>query len=175
MKKLALAALMLAAPIMAQDSATLPAEESQADAIEGNLELASDFRFDRFSLFNHCKPMSLMFRNEEAGEYYMTFYADRVRTIVESRLRAARLYDPAATGAMFTVDVTERSSQPSELVLSYGKPRLDLASGITLIKLDRMNSTRGPGGFSDQMLQLLSEAMDQFINDYLRVNETWCD
>lgn len=190
MKKLALAALMLAAPIMAQDSATLPAGESLADAIEETQELQefidaaeaaiADFfseesQIELFTLYNHCKPMSLMFFNEEAGEYYMTFYADRVRTIVESRLRAARLYDSAATDAIFQVEYREKSSERSELVLRYAKPRLDLASGVTLIDSKPMGIIWHTGGLSDQILQLLSEAMDEFINDYLRVNETWCD
>ena len=190
MKRLALATLMLAAPIMAQDSATLPAEESQADAIEETQErqewrdaaeaFIADFfseesQTELFRLYNHCKPMSLTFHNDKAGEYYMTFYADRVRTIVESRLRAARLYDSVATDTTFEVAYHHKSSGQSELLLFYAKPMRDLASGIIRIIPSYTLSSSFNGGFSDQMLQLLSEAMDQFINDYLRVNETWCD
>ena len=162
--------LMFSAPISAQDANNIDdipwSDDKQCSA---NNE-------DCFELFNYCKPMTLMLINEWAGEYFVKYYADRVRTIAESRLRSARLYDSSSTNEILQI-VVSFDEMFSQVLLLYAKPKYDLSSGITMVSPVRVVVMRGGSGDTydaDAVLQAISEAMDTFINDYLRVNEPAC-
>ena len=51
-------------------------------------------RYDRFQLFNECGPMNLLVEDykDHAGWADIGLTVDRLQTMAESRLRAARLY-----------------------------------------------------------------------------------
>jgi len=164
MKKLALA-LLFVTPIAS------PAQEldGYSDLCQADLSGCAD----HYNYFNFCRPMSLVFDNERASEFYVSFVEDRAKTIVESRLRAARLYDSTATNSNLQLIVWSESGT-TNIRLMYAKPKEDLATGIILVNPKEWGTMRGPGEDS-AMLQAVSELMDGFINEYLRVNESFCD
>ena len=92
---------------------------------------------DRFKLFNECGPMHLVVEDYgDAGWADIGLTVDRIQTMAESRLRAARLYD------------------------------------ATTWHIGAAGTHSGDARF---ILQGLSEALDRFILEYLRVNEDACD
>ena len=131
--------------------------------------------FDRFKLFNECGPMNLVVEDyEEAGWADIGLTMDRIQTMAESRLRAARLYDATALPYLY-VNVLVVGVSFSRSV-AYNKTLYDPASGeanyaITW-ELDSAGTHGGDAGF---ILQGLSERLDRFILEYLRVNEDACD
>ena len=131
--------------------------------------------FDRFKLFNECGPMDLAVEDyEDAGWADIGLTKDRIQTMAESRLRAARLYDVTA-GTYLYVNVIVVGVGFSWSV-AYSKALYDLVSSeanyaITW-QVGRTGTHSGDAGF---ILQGLSEALDRFILEYLRVNEDACD
>ena len=130
--------------------------------------------FDRFRLFNECRPMDLVvedYDDDDAEAIGLT--EARIRTLAESRLRAARLYDAdAGTWLYVNVNIEARGFS---LSLDYKKLVYDAISGET-----RYATTFESGGAGSHgrnagfILQGLSEYLDGFILDYLRVNEAAC-
>jgi len=129
--------------------------------------------YDRFRLWNDCLPVTLIVEGlgEEDKEIGLT--EDRIRTIAESRLRAARLYtDGALSYPYLYVRITVYANAFNIDVDLYQSvqrgglhyPAITWEAGIT-------GTHGGNAGF---ILQSLSEYMDEFINDYLRVNEAAC-
>ena len=131
--------------------------------------------WERFRLYNACRPMELRVHGR---------HEDRLRVTAESRLRAARLYTPPhsgfTSGATLLVThwsklcLTASSDSESVLTVSYKKPLTDPASGVTDLcetwNTTSFSSYDDPGG----TVQSLSEAMDKFLLEYLRVNEKDC-
>lgn len=134
--------------------------------------------FDRFELFTRCQMLSIVVdvQGDEAGKINLT--ERRVRTMVESRLRAARLYN--------SVSHVHPALWVSIITLYDGSPAF--ATQVWLSKWVRDDTTgleRGAvtwqrlrlgthGGDAGYVMQGLSERLDEFILDYLRVNEAWC-
>ena len=99
---------------------------------------------------------------------------DRLQTMAESRLRAARLYDATAVPYLY-VNVNVVSSGYS-LRVEYNKLVYDGVSGETNYATTwTIGSTGTHGGDAGFLLQNLSEQLDRFILEYLRVNEDACD
>ena len=86
---------------------------------------------ERFKLFNECEPMNLVVEeykgNAEWADIGLT--VDRLRTMAESRLRAARLYD-ATAGTYLYVNVIVAGVGFSQNV-TYQKALYDPVSGET--------------------------------------------
>ncbi len=131
---------------------------------------------DRFQLFTRCQSLgiSVYVQGDQADEIDLT--EERVRTMVESRLRAARLYTSREGVPHLAVNI---------LTLDDG---LAFVRQIQLSKWNRDDMTgleRGSftweslgfgthGGDAGFIMQGLSEGLDGFILDYLRVNEDYC-
>ena len=132
--------------------------------------------YDRFQLFNECGPMDLVIEDytDDAGWTDIGLTVDRIQTMAESRLRAARLYD--ATGfPILHVNVTVYGSTFS-LSADYRKllydPVSDESFDATTWTIGGTGTHRGDAGF---ILQGLSDYLDSFILEYLLVNEDACD
>ena len=127
---------------------------------------------DRFRLFNECEPMDLLviLEDDAAG---LGLTEGRVRTLAESRLRAARLFsDETVTYLLVYVNVAGRAFS---LAVEYRKLVYDAASqelGLSTTWSDGATGTHGGGGTF--IVQSLSEALDGFVLEYLRVNEDAC-
>ena len=131
---------------------------------------------DRFKLFNECEPMNLSVEdyNNEAGWADIGLTVDRLQTMAESRLRAARLYD--ATALPFLYVNVKVVSRGFSLGVDYLKrlydPVSDESNYAPTWDIGGAGTHGGDAGF---ILQGLSEDLDRFILEYLRVNEDACD
>ena len=141
-------------------------------AVAGAQEVSD---FDRFQLFNECRQMDLVVEDydDDAGGAALGLTVARIRTLAESRLRAARLYDADAAPWLY-VNAHVRSRGFS-LNVEYKKLVYDAVSGETnYATMWNVNGTGTHGGDAGFILQGLSEHLDGFILEYLRVNEAAC-
>ena len=128
---------------------------------------------DRFALFTDCQPMGLVVEGlpPDASEIGLT--RESIIAAVESRLRAARLYDAEATHLLYVnVNVAGRAFSYS---LELKKLVYDLSSGTPFLAATWHTGATGThGGNAGYILSGVSEAMDRFLVAFLRVNETAC-
>ena len=158
----------------AQDATAEPTrEELQATPRE--------IRLRRFQLFNNCEPMglSVQFRSRDdeginSGIANIEDIEDRIRKMAESRLRAARLFADSASNRLY---VGMHVLGPAfSAYLFYEKPLHDAVSGLTVTSPAWISlvGTGTHGGEPSFLLQSLSESLDGFVLEYLRVNESAC-
>ena len=182
----ALLAVVLAAGVASgQDalSALLPEQLEQGRLLQ-----------ERFELFNRCRPMWLLVEElpEDASAIGLT--EDAIRATAESRLRAARLYQSeerwleSPDKARLNVTVSFLASPFRRL-----NQRQGTTFGASLINVDfwrrlpdprngtsgmaltwRNASVYGVTDNSGSVLSFLSQELDRFLADYLRVNEAHC-
>ena len=173
---------------MAQDETTEPDadidwEELLFGGREGIREIREIYRpveqsIARFKLYNDCRAMRLVIENLE-GKYAkeIDLTRDRLRSLTESRLRAARLYteeSSKANGAMLYVNV--QVVGPAFWVrLEYKKSLRDPVTTSTLGATTWQRGTLGTSRNRGYILQSLSEYLDNFLVEYLRVNEEACE
>ena len=81
-------AFALTLPLLAPHSAGETIEETLA-----RLELPVEEKIARFKLFSNCTPISLLVEHLSSDALSIDLTEGRLRTVVESRLRSARLYD----------------------------------------------------------------------------------
>ena len=137
------------------------------------LQLSADEQFERFQLFNFCEPMNL-FVNElpqKAADVGLT--KGSIQAAVESRLRSARLYDSEAS---FYLGVAVHILDSAFSVdFKFNKRVLDYSSNSVF-----MATTWNNGGVgihtnkSEYILSIISRQMDEFLVEYLRINESEC-
>ena len=129
---------------------------------------------ERFQLFAECGPMSLVFLDRQVDEAEIGLTRERLQTLAEGRLRGARLYDAEVPNFLaINVSVSIRGAFTVEV--SYYKGLYDFATDQF-----GMAQTWTRGSFGEYsrdagiILQGLSELLDLFILEYLRVNEAAC-
>ena len=136
-------------------------------------EMTSEERFARFRLFDDCRPMSVLVETlpSAAQEIGLTEYS--LRAAIESRLRAARLFDDEASSYLYlNVNVVGRAVG---INLEYNKPVCDSASANCFpASTWRLGSTGTHGNNDGYIRSAVSEYMDTFILEYMRVNEEAC-
>ena len=99
--------------------------------------------------------------------------SERVQTIAESRLRAARLYD---ADSLFNLHVrVSVLSRVFFIEVAFNKVLFDVASATIFEASTWEQGSIGRSGDPGFILQGLSELLDRFILDYLRVNEDACN
>ena len=143
---------------------TLPPPAASQDVPEG---------LARFQLLNECKPMGLVVNSLPPDAAALNLTRERIRTLAESRLRAARLFsddlvpflqvDVRVLGLAFAIEI------------SFYKVLYDPVSNEAWPGETWRNSTIGTHGRDgDYIVQATSERMDRFLVEYLRVNEDAC-
>ena len=144
----------------------------------------------RFQLFNECHPVGLGVFLKDGGGDLPELTEERVRTLAESRLRAARLFSPFSfrqlrlmTGSRIShsfllIEVTVVGRAFSDGVFFY-KAVYDPPSGISDFALTWKHGITGThrGGEESAavIMNALSEQVDTFVLEYLRVNEESCN
>ena len=129
---------------------------------------------ERFELFNECRPMELIVEDlpDDAADIDLT--EERIQTIAESRLRAARLYEAQGLNPFLSINVAV-FGPTFNLLVEYRKPLYDPASDTTRPAITWTSGVIGThGGDAGYILQALSEYLDRFVLQYLRVNEDSC-
>ena len=127
---------------------------------------------DRFELFNECRPMRLIVKELPADAAEIGLTEESIQAAVESRLRAARLYD-ADAGPSFYVNV-HVGERVFVLELKYRKGVYDpisTESGYATTWELGGAGTHGRDGAA-YILSGLTGYMDRFLVEYLRVNES---
>ena len=140
---------------------------------------------DRFSLYDDCEPMRLVIEDLSDDAAAIDLTEARIRTLVESRLRAARLFTTNPLVANFESPVRPRVRAylyVSVLVVQttfassvrYEKSVEDVASGVTRETPTWAHLLAGNSDEGGYVVQAISEQIDKFILEYLRVNEAAC-
>ena len=126
----------------------------------------------RFALFNDCKPVDLIVIIEDpGGETDLT--EDRIQTSVESRLRAARLYDSDEVHYLFVyVHVVGRGHSIETAFKKWVFDPVSEEYGFASVWV--LTSTGTHGGDGSDFLGSISEITDRFLVEYLRVNDAAC-
>ena len=143
------------------------------------IQADTDSIIDRFDLFHRCEPMNLLVEGLPDDAVEIDLFRSRIETLAESRLRAARLYDADASPYLYVkvgVLVSERSSGAFTVDVAYKKTVYDSESDWWgYAQTWNAGSYGTHGGDAGYIMQSVSERLDQFILEYLRVNEGACD
>ena len=137
---------------------------------------------ERFGLWTECRPLwPELFLNSKDDNFEVS-----IRAAVESRLRGARLYGGltrSSTGEDFVP-----SGEPLQVVVNLGSGLFSVSVGLQKRLFDPITGLRsfayadyGGGGYSsfgagppEFVHSVLSDHLDRFIADYLRVNADAC-
>lgn len=178
--------MSLAAPVTLS-FALLLALSSQAGAQTPDFNDPEVARF-----FTGCQPLAMLVEDlpPDAAEIGIT--VERLQTLAESRLRVARLYDEVSpyivyvrviviglaysTEVQFVSQVLPRNLTIA-VVAGSDNPPLDVLLRMTTLNAT-VWTTSGAGMHgqdADNILQAVSESLDEFILEYLRVNESACE
>lgn len=128
---------------------------------------------ERFQLFNNCQPMDLFVEGLDSDATGIGLTEQSIQNVVESRLRSARLYDPNATPYLYAnVTVTDRAFVAT---LSYTKWLDDPVTGLSSFATTWDTGAVGSHGRdANFILSTVSRQMDEFLVEYLRVNDEAC-
>lgn len=148
-----------------------------AGAEDGTLE----DRRARFELFNNCTPMDFVIEHLDADMANIGLTEDALTAAVESRLRAARVFESEPSmGAYLYVNVNtlDRESTHQTIVgysigVSFNKYLLDPRYDSSGMASTWNVGSIGRGGGA-HILSNVSRHLDRFLMEYLRVNEEAC-
>ena len=130
---------------------------------------------DLFQLGNKCRPINLIVGGGGSEEATMGLTEEAIRTTVRSRLRAARLYSSESSPYLYVGVNTLSGGIAFGVNLAFNKPLADPnldelpGSATTWAR-----SILGQGQDAGYILSAVSQLTDQFIDAYLRVNESAC-
>ena len=135
----------------------------------------SDPSIEQFQLFNECRPMSLLITLADSEDTGLT--KERIQIAAESRLRSARLYTTTLnfTNGVLLVSV-HVFKHAFHIDVLYSKILFDSLSGRSAPAITWSQGATGTYGMGAApfILQSVSELLDGFILEYLRVNEAAC-
>ena len=133
--------------------------------------------YDRFQLWNDCRPMDLVVEEmtDDAADIGLTENA--ITVAVRSRLRAGRLYSDdydESAWSYLLVSVTVISNAFG-IDVRYHKIVTDAATEFIYSSPTWEGGGVGTHGQSpDYIVSSVSQNIDQFIDEYLRVNADAC-
>lgn len=126
---------------------------------------------ERFKLFAACKPMGVYVDLWEQGDVKkFGIQEDKIRAALESRLRAAHLYQADALNVL-AIEILVSSKGIAVADIEYHKMLYDPASEDV-----GLASTWGwsISDHSSAIYSFIAETVDKFLAEYLRVNEVAC-
>ena len=132
-----------------------------------------DSSYERFELWADCKPMRVGVGVEDEGKAAARLTEESVRSAVESRMRAARLYSDEGTGLWLDVLVDRIAGGPFLIAIVFRKIQLDMETGQGGLSVSWRTGSFGTGA-PEFVRSTLAEHMDEFLAAYLRVNEEAC-
>ena len=126
----------------------------------------------KFQLYTACQPFRLMINLSGAEDIGLTEQA--VVNAAESRIRAARLY---SSSGMEILEVRIAVYFAAYTIqLRFAKLVDDYRSNIPHFAITwDISSIGGHGGYAPLILDNLSEYLDKFLVEFLRVNESACN
>ena len=145
----------------------------------------SQQELERFRLFTACAPVSLRVFVGDDDDEPIGLTGDRVRTMAESRLRAARLYTPDLSAATLDMGIVVfRNAYAYNAVIAKRRPDpfaplsiFDPFTGglpTSGLAIPAIGTHGGGATGANFIMQNLTETVDGLISDYLRVNGEYC-
>ena len=129
---------------------------------------------DRFRLYTGCKPMDLVIEDLNDDTKGIGLTRDRIRVTIESRLRSARLYRSDPGPSYLYVNVIG-SSRVFSISLEFKKRLYDRLTDLTSYATTWHTGGAGSHGDNARIIPShLSELVDEFLVEYLRVNGSAC-
>lgn len=100
----------------------------------------------------------------------------KIIAAVESRLRSARIYDPAVLKPILRVraDLYIKGLGKFEVISIFEKSLFDSLSGEKQLRPVWVSAGSRTYGDRDELLHRLSQQTDEFLLEFLRVNEKAC-
>ncbi|MCY4131121.1 MAG: hypothetical protein OXF39_00555 [Nitrospira sp.] len=147
-------------------------KEKQAAAKE---LLRKSFK-DLFQLYTNCKRMDLVVETLSPDAAKIGLTRRQIIAAVESRLRSARLYSNDRKGVYLYVNVTVIGSA-FNIFLSFSKTLHDPISTLDNFAETWKRGSTGTHGRSGAayIVSSVSLLIDEFLVEYLRVNEKACE
>ena len=143
-----------------------------AIAPAGATEEVSDH--DRFALWNYCAPMDLVVVDLSGDATDIGLTKDAVTVAVRSKLRAARLYSAGSRVPLLAANAHVVSTALN-IRVQYFKWLYDPMSDLWREANTWVTSSTGTHrGEASYILSAVSQHVDEFIDDYLRVNGPAC-
>lgn len=131
--------------------------------------------YERFQLYTECKPVALVIEGLPDDAKSIKLTKDRVRIAVESRLRSARLYDSTVSAPHLYVNINVVRSGYS-IGVQFSKMLYDSTTTLTYPAITwEIGSAGTHGRDAGFILSNLSEHIDEFLAEYLRLNESACE
>ena len=147
-------------------------------------------RLKKFNLYNGCLPMKLVVEDLSADEKEIGLSKEAIQNALESRLRAAHLYQTLENlpetlkrgrllfpGKGFHTFLYVRVSVVSpafDITLRYNKLFTDGLSGVNSYASTWDIGTTGIATDAGFIMNALAGHMDNFIVEFLRINEPDC-
>lgn len=132
-----------------------------------------------FELFTSCQPVSLVVESLGTDAEKIVLTRTDIINAVESRLRAARIYTDKSLQPYISIAVNV-VGQAFSIDFQLHKALYDRGIGLaglapTWSKV--LTGTHGNRGYESgsYILSLLSRLLDEFLAEYLRVNEKACE
>ena len=129
----------------------------------------------RFGLFTECKPVDIIVESLNPIAPKIGLSKEAMKYAAESRLRAARIYRKDADPYLY-INLNTAEPNVFNLSLSLNKRLYDSASrhhfhGITW----SVGLVGRHGGDMSFIMSSIQSKLDQFITEFLRVNEKACN
>lgn len=142
----------------------------------GCVHAATPDRMARFQLFNECAPMDVVVEDLDSDAWEIGLTEDTLRAAVENRLRATRLYDGEADSPVpalyLNVGVEGKTYVVSlEYIKKVCRPAIKQCG---IAPTWRTGSFGTHEGDAQHIRSDVSEHIDEFIVEYLRINEEAC-
>lgn len=143
-------------------------------AQDADFDWSNSWNLELFELFTNCESMNLFVEVKNDGENLAGLTEESVGRAVRSRLRSARLLSESGVsnalfvsvrvvGAAFDVGVGFRKVLFDPVTEQYFRTLTFRTGGF---------GTHGRNG--TYVLSVVQQGMDEFLDEYLRVNETAC-
>ena len=139
--------------------------------LAGSAHATAPDQLTQFRLFNQCAPMRLVVERlpDDASNIGLT--KETLSAALESRLRAARLYDDTGTPYLY-LNVT-LSGRAFNTVLGYSKYVCE-TNGFCGWAETWDAGFVGTASSSAFIRSTVTELMDEFLVEYLKANEAAC-
>ena len=139
-------------------------------------------QLDRFNLWNDCRPIDLVIENLSDGAAEIGLELEDIEIAARSRMRSARLYTEEAPTPQSLEDYHRLYINVAvvgnafNISIEYDKYVHHLPSdGANLATTWDTGGTGTHGQDANYIISTLSQYMDRFIDEYLRVNDSACD
>ena len=129
---------------------------------------------NRFALFAECRPMGLIVESLPSDAEKIGLTEESIQAAVESRLRSARLYSSRLVRHYLYINVNV-VGRAYAISVQFNKEVRDLFSKINYLTATwNIGSTGTHGNSAAYILSNISQQLDRFLVEFLRVNEKAC-